>query len=293
MGKLEKKFKEQRWITSVQLDPFKNPDVSFMKDFLKELVSLGLEIVDINSSARGIKQDSLQMAAGIETMGLSTIPHVTPRDGLTNAILSQILGAYSWGNIRNFLIIRGDPREEVEGRGVYQTDSPELIERLNELRKERELDLLIGCAFSQTYTALDERQREIERLHKKIKGGVDFVMTQPIFYYPEWKSELQYISESVSLPFLVGLWPLFDEGTLEKIREGKITGVFIPEYTYKELKTNFAEAIPLQAGWFSEMIQHMQKEKIAGAYLITPFRKELGKDFLTFLELIKQGGIIL
>ncbi len=290
MNRLWDRFLQSRWITSIQLDPFKNPAADFMTDLLKELAELGIEIVDINSSARGIKQDSLQMASGIEKMGLTTIPHVTPRDSLTEAVLSQILGAYTWGNVRNVLIIRGDPRE---GTNVYETDSPELIQKLKELRDERGLDLKIGCAFAQTYKEPAEIKREEKRLSAKLGAGADFVMTQPIFYYPEWERELKYLQQAISVPFLIGLWPLFDEGTLDKILEGKITGVVLPQYTRESLKKNFTRAPSIQKEWFYEMLRTMQKEGVAGVYIITPFRKELGPEFIKFLSSLKEEGIVL
>src|SRR3989338_8465441 len=213
MNNLKRAFAEKRWITSVQLDPFKSSSADFMKKLLLDLKEIGIVIADINSSAKGTKQDSLQMAAGIEALGLSAIPHITARDSLTEAVLSQVLGAYSWGGVRNVLVIKGDPKEKKRSRrfrgGVYEHDSTELIRRLVAFKIERELDLSVGCAFSQTRPG-KKMIYELKRLERKISAGADFVMTQPVFYHPAWKRELGFLKASISKPFLAGLWPIFD-----------------------------------------------------------------------------------
>lgn len=297
MNNLKRAFAAKRWVTSIQLDPFKSGSTAVMKGLILKLKKLGLKIVDINSSSKGIKQDSLQMAGGMEALNFTAIPHVTPRDSLTDAVLSQILGVYTWADVKNFLIVRGDPKDH-EGNGnfapgVYQTDSTELISRLSRLRNERELDLLIGCAFSQTNKEQEAQKMERERLQAKISAGADFVMTQPIFYHPGWKEELEFLRSSISKPFLVGFWAFFDEETRETVWKGNVPGVVLHPYAYQTLREKAVAGRKIQTEWFLEMTEEMKRKGVAGAYLVTPFRKSYYKEFLKFLRMIKrEGGVI-
>ena len=70
------------------------------------------------------------------SVGIETIPHLTPRDSSIAGLESQLLGAHAEG-IRNVLAVTGDPPHVGDypgSRGVYEVDSiglVQLIDRLN------------------------------------------------------------------------------------------------------------------------------------------------------------------
>jgi len=287
VNRLRERFRKKRWITSVQLDPFERPTPAFVKTLLGRLRKIGIRFVDINTSSHGVRQDALQMASGIEILGFTTIPHITPRDGLRDAVLSQILGAYTWGSVRNVLVIGGDPRKELSEPfasrgGVYETDSAGLIRSLAGLRKDRGLDLAIGCAFSQSAETRAARAREEKRLREKLAAGADFVMTQPLFWHPGWKDDLAYLREAIPVPFLVGLWLFFDMPTIERVQSGRISGVVLPDAAYRILQENPKRLAEIQAPLYAEMIEEMRQTGIAGVYIVPPFRERYYAPFIAF-----------
>lgn len=293
MNKLRRAFITKRWILSIQLDPFMSAESRRLRVLIEKMEELGVTAIDINSSRNGIKQDSLQMASGIqrEFKDMISIPHITSRDSLIDALLSQVLGAYTWAKVKSVLVVRGDPKE-TDGLhntipGVYQLDSPELIRLLNFIRCDRKMDLLIGCAFCQNYPNENGRKIEERRLKKKIAFGADFVMTQPIFYHFGWEKEVESLRRLVPVPIIIGLWPVFDKVTLEKIMARSVTGVTLPPETYSLLKKHWEKRIEMQAKWFLSMCKGMKSKGVSGAYIVAPFRKKHYADFLKFLNLIK------
>ena len=294
MNDLRRAIIAKRWVTSVQLDPFQSANSKRLKKLLQELSKIGVSVVDVNSSRKGIKQDSVAMASGIqrEVKNMIAIPHVTSRDSLVDAVLSQILGAYTWAGVKNILVVRGDPKEMDDAHntipGVYQLDSPELIRLLDYMRRDRKMDLFIGCAFCQTHQTEETKMTEWERLQKKIAFGADFIMTQPVFYRSGWEEEIENMRRLFSRPFMVGLWPIFDEGTFMALKSGKVTGVVLPAETREMLEKNWKNRIAMQSEWILEMFEKMRGMGVAGVYIVAPFRKKHYAGFLKFLKMLKQ-----
>lgn len=302
MSRLREKFERREWVTSIQLDPPIGHDPGYLLELLNDVAKYGIRVADINSSAKNIRHDSLATARNLEELGIITIPHVRSRDGHPNSILGRIKGvAAEWHDfskrksslprVTNILVICGDPREDEDKNPSNYVDSPELIRLMDEkLRKEHGFHLYIGCAFTQTHVAQEARKKEIERLELKIKAGADFVMTQPLFYHFRWKKEVFFMRQAIQPKFFVGLWPIFDKETEEKIANGKLPGVVLPEETRRRLDSS-SNCLASQASWIAEMIQEMQGLGIAGVYIVTP-RKRNHQEFLALLEMIrKQGGI--
>ena len=303
MISLKECFVKKDWIISIQLDPFFASDSAkeYMIPFLQKFSAEKNCVFDINTSRRGIKQDSLQMASGIEHLGFTTIPHISPRDSLKEAVLSQALGAYTWGGVKNMLVVAGDARDGAYGqpstKGIYETDSIGLISELNELRRDRKMtDLLIGCAFSQDIRydgRIIASPKEWGRMQKKIAAGANFAMTQPLFYQKKEqrrRNTYTVIQNHILIPYLVGLWPFFSGGTASTVKRGEVAGVVLPDETYMMLQKNNYDPV-MQAEWYGEMASELRKLGVAGVYIVTPFRRGAYDMFLEFFShFCKKGG---
>ena len=117
----------------------------------------------------------------------------------------------------------------------------------------------------------------------------DFVMTQPVFRVEDWLRVRAVIDRDPDLrdrPYLVGLWPIFDQRTLTFLTERGCDGVFFPQ----QLRDEIARYRPEDLGKRSmdacaATIAGLQRNgAAAGAYLVTPFRKGLWPQFLELLS---------
>lgn len=275
------RLKQGEFVVSVQIDPPGTADISNFEKTIQELKNLGVWLVDINSSRR-ISHDSIQLAMLLSQMGLEVIPHVTTRDSSINGLLNQALAAYAWAKVRNFLVLTGDPYEAsgavVPFKGVFQTDAVGALAAFDEhLRKgpKLKLDLTLAAAVNQNEPNLS---REGKRIWQKSQSGADFFMSQPTFNPGQVLQLTKFYRRYLSKPLLVGIWPLIDFATVEKIRRGKIVGVKIPDDVYQQAQKfeNEDDLALWGLGGAYELIEFIRKGSYAnGVYIVAPLRNPL------------------
>ncbi len=282
-SRLARNLRSGRFIWSLQIDPQKGPSDLANREVVEAVLRERLaDLVDINSSGSGTRQDSLQIAAGIERMGVETLAHITPRDATVAGVLSQVIAAHDWGGVRNVLVIAGDPPRGdfvAEAKGVYQVDTVGLVRALDRLRRGQTVNgrttilafpLLIGVAVNQN---TPDFAHEMERLDQKIDAGADFVMTQPFFRFEQWTEFRARVPQHVSLPIMAGAWPLSGLRQAIRINEN-VSGVVVPEAVLEALAAagpSEREAGFALAETFCKTLE--RSGEAAGVYVVAPFKQ--------------------
>ena len=189
---LQRKLEAGEWVVSVELDPPKGTNMDALLGVAERLRDSGaVDATDINDNPMARARLSALMAAvAIEqTVGLETIPHVTPRDASIMGLQSQLLGAHAAG-VRNVLAVTGDPPHVGDypgSSGVYEVDAiglTGLVSRLNEGEDysgkaiDAPTSFFVGVAVNPSAEDLDT---ELERFRRKIEAGARFGMTQALF----------------------------------------------------------------------------------------------------------------
>lgn len=267
-----------KFVVSVQIDPFCEPTTDRLKNIILTLKDCGVTLVDINSSRR-LSYDPLQAAVGIEKLGIETIPHVTCRDSSIEGLLNQILGAYVWGNVKNFLIITGDPYEidqSVSGlAGVYQKDSIGVIEAVYQHLRNQKINLPINLGVALNQNAND-LEKEFSRLERKIAAGANFIMTQPFFSYESWQKFSESFKKQLTIPVMAGIWPILDLKTAEKIKSGKVEGVVLPDSVYGDILKAGEDLQKKGLDSAAAIVKLIkQNQAAAGVYIVSPYRNPL------------------
>src|SRR5438067_5821902 len=190
--RLARDLREGHWVVSIQRDPPLGGSHAGMLEVAAAIQSSGLAgYVDINDNATArAAMSGLMMAAAIErSVGIETVPHLTPRDSTIMGLESLLLGAHAEG-VRNILAVTGDPPEVGDypgSEGVYELDSiglTRLISRLNagENYNGKAIDaptsFFAGVAVNPT---ADHLELEAERFHAKIESGARYALTQIVF----------------------------------------------------------------------------------------------------------------
>jgi methionine synthase I (cobalamin-dependent)/5,10-methylenetetrahydrofolate reductase len=295
---LLEKLRSGQFVISVQLDPPKGINLTRILKaayFLKE--SGRVDVVDINSNpVARVMMDSLVTAGQIEhQIGVPTIPHVTTREMNIMGLQSLMLGAWGGMNLRNILVVTGDPPrigEYPEARGVYEVDSIGLVKILSNFNRGVDwagkalgapTDFTIGVAVNPTAEDLD---REIERFQAKIDAGAHFVMTQPIFELSQWDTFLARWGKPLPIPFMIGLWPLSSYDLARRLHH-EVPGIAIPEPVQERLRLAGSQAKEEGIRIAEELLVELSRRpEVAGAYIICPFnRYELA---LTILDAVAR-----
>jgi len=173
--------------------------------------------------------------------GVEPIIQMTCRDRNRLAIQSDLLGAAALG-IRNVLCLTGDYQklgDNPEAKGVFDLDSIQLIATVAQMNSGyllsgREMkkapEFLIGGAANPFAVPFEMR---LIRLYIKVKAGVNFIQTQPVFD-PElirWMEKVVEMGLHEKVAILAGVMPVKSVNTLLHMREDvpgvKINDVYI------------------------------------------------------------------
>jgi methionine synthase I (cobalamin-dependent)/5,10-methylenetetrahydrofolate reductase len=287
---LARMLREGEWIVSVQLDPPLGGSNLGMLEVAQALKDTGAaHFVDINDNPRArARMSGIMSSVAIErTVGLETIPHQTPRDTTIAGLESLLLGAHAEG-VRNILAVTGDPPEEGDypgAGGVYQVDAiglVQIIERLNrgEDFHGRAIDapthFFTGVAVNPT---ADDLELEHRRFEQKLESGAKFAMTQPLFDLRYLDEFLERYGGSSPIPLLLGVWPMTSHQLAVRMHN-EVPGIVIPESVQGAL----LDAGPNAAEVGREIARGLleqSRDRVAGVYVIAPFRRPLGVlDFL-------------
>ncbi len=206
---------------------------------------------------------------------------ITPRDASVAGMLSQVLGAYDWGGVRNVLVIAGDPPRGdlyAEAKGVYQVDAIGLVRALHTLRGGQRVNervtmppfpLTIGAALNQNTPDLDA---ELARLEAKIAAGADYVMTQPFFAAEDW-DRFRAQLRAYTIPVLLGVWPLTSYRQACRVNEN-VAGVVVPDAVLRQLADAGADEREVGFRLAAELLATLERDKsAAGAYVVAPFKQ--------------------
>jgi len=279
---LQRKLEAEEWVVSVELDPPKGTNMESMLRCAERLHESGLvDATDINDNPMARARLSALMAAvAIEgTVGLETIPHVTPRDASIMGLQSQLLGAHAAG-IRNVLAVTGDPPHVGDypgSSGVYEVDAiglTGLVTRLNggEDYSGKAIDaptsFYVGVAVN---PSAEDLETEVERFKAKLDAGARFGMTQALFDLSYLDRFVEALGGECPIPLLVGIWPLSSFQLAFRLHN-EVPGITIPAEIQQRLADAGADA--KRVGFeLARGLVEAARQRAAGIYVIPPFKE--------------------
>jgi len=281
---LARDLREGRWVVSIQLDPPLGGSHAGMLEVAAAIRDSGLAgFVDINDNATArAAMSGLMLAGAVErTVGIETIPHLTPRDSTIMGLESLLLGAHAEG-VRNILAVTGDPPEVGDypgSEGVYELDSiglTRLISRLNagEDYNGKAIDaptsFFVGVAVNPT---ADDLALEAERFRAKVAAGARFAMTQILFDLSHLDRFADALGGESPIPLLVGLFPVWSYRLAQRLHN-EVPGIIVPDELQQALLEAGADAAAVGTEHTRRLYEEL-REKVAGVYVVAPFRKPL------------------
>jgi methionine synthase / methylenetetrahydrofolate reductase(NADPH) len=241
---LQKAFAEKRFVVSVELDPPKGLNPTRIVNGAALLADVGVDCINIGDSPMArVRMGCISLALHIQRrVGLDTIIHFTTRDRNLMALQSELLGAHSHG-IRNILALTGDPPRMgnlPQAKAVWDVDSIGLIKILKRMNEGQDwagnsigmqAQFFVGCAVN---PVADDLELELDRFHRKIEAGADYVMAQPLYDMDQLTSFLDRVGK-IPVPFLLGVMPLQSYRHAEFLHN-ELPGVSIPDHLRERMR---------------------------------------------------------
>ena len=291
---LARALREGEWVVSVQLDPPLGGNLHGLLELtraLKESGGVGLVDVNDNAGARAGMNAVIVSAAIERQCGVETIPHLTTRDATVMGLESVLFGAHAEG-VRNVLAVTGDPPEVGDypgSRGVYEIDSIGLVELMARLNRGEDYNgrpidaptsFYIGVAVNPT---ADDLELELDRFRRKIDAGAHFAMTQLVFDLEHLERFLDRLGGPSPIPLLLGVCPIWSYRFALRLHN-ELPGIVVPERLQEALRDAGSNAADVGMAHARELLA-AARDRVAGAYLVAPFRKPLA-----VLELLEEAA---
>ena len=221
---------------SVELVPPRTPDMSKLCASGSVLQQAGADLINLPDGPRASARVSNFAAAVIlqRELKIETLLHFCCRDRNLLGMQSDLMGAAALG-LHNLLLITGDPPYQgnyPDLTAVFDVDSIGLGNIVDNLNHGLDLggndlgcntNFVFGGALN--HTAIDQA-RELERFAWKIKTGINYAITQPIF---DAESFLDFSAQlpNNELPILASVWPLRSLRNAEFLAS-EVPGVYVP-----------------------------------------------------------------
>lgn len=273
---------EKKCPISVELLPPRTPDTTALLKAAQKLKDVGVDLINLPDGPRASARISNMVAGHLieREVGLETLLHICCRDRNLLGMQSDLMGAAALG-MANLLIITGDPPYQgnyPDVTAVFDVDAIGLCNIVDNLNHgldvggnhlDGQTHFCFGAALNQTAT---DPEREYSRFEWKIKAGVEFAITQPVFDADAFLKLLPTLPADRP-PILAGLWPLRSLRNAEFLA-AEVPGVEVPDETVDRMRKADAAGKAAEEGLLiaGEILQKLMGH-VDGFQIAAPFNK--------------------
>ncbi|MEW6568683.1 MAG: bifunctional homocysteine S-methyltransferase/methylenetetrahydrofolate reductase [Chloroflexota bacterium] len=281
---LAEKLARRDFVVAVEVDPPRGFSTHKLLAAAHILAEAGADVIDVADSPMARMRMSpwavchlIQQEAGIET-----VLHFPTRGRSILRIQGDLLAAHALGT-RNVFVVMGDPTavgdypEAMDNYDVVPTGLIELIKQGFNAGVDRSgtpignpTSFVVGCALD---LGAPDVGREARLLHKKIRAGADFALTQPVFDPP---AALRFLDNyranfgPLKLPILMGVLPLTSERHAWFLHH-EVPGIRIPLALQQRMATagdGAEEGLRIAR----ELVEALRSQ-VQGVYPMPPFNR--------------------
>jgi homocysteine S-methyltransferase len=277
-------LREGRFVTSVQVDPPLGANYAGLLEVAAAIRDAGIgAYVDVNDNATArVGMNPLFVSAAIErTVGIETIPHLTPRDTTVMGLEAVLLGAHAEG-IRNVLAVTGDPPDigdYAESGGVYEVDAIGLTHLISQLNRGENFNGKAIDAPTSFFTGValnpnaDDPDLELDRFRRKIDAGARFAMTQIVYDVDQFDRFLDRLGGPSPIPVLLGVFPLTSYRLALRLHN-EVPGIVVPDELQEQLREAGPREVEVGFAHARELLA-AARDRAAGVYVVAPYKKPL------------------
>ena len=284
-SQLSQNLTQQKFVISVEMDPPRGLSTHKLLAGASLLAEAGADVINVADSPMARMRMSPWAVCDLvqRTVKVETTLHFPTRGRNLLRVQGDLLAAHALG-IRNVFVVMGDPTsigdypDAMDNYDLVPSGLIQLIKHnFNMGLDHAGVDIgqptafFVGGALNLTPP---DPEREIKNLRRKIKAGVDFLLTQPVYQADLALNFLQLYQEkhgTLGIPILVGVLPLFSVRHAAFLHN-EVPGIAIPESYLLRMQEAGDKAALEGVKIALELVQQM-RAWASGIYLMPQFNR--------------------
>jgi len=282
---LAQKLTAGRFAISVEMDPPRGLSTHKLLAGASLLADAGADVINVADSPMARMRMSAWAVCDVvqRKVGVETTLHFPTRGRNLLRVQGDLLAAHALG-IRNVFVVMGDPTsigDYPEAMDNYDLVPSGLIKLIKQGFNEgmdhsgtsigQPTNFFVGGALN---LCPPDVERELKNLHRKVKAGTDFFITQPIYRAQDGPSLLeQYAAKygELNKPILAGILPLVNVRHANFLHN-EVPGIFIPDEIRKRIEDAGEDGVKAGVEITVGLIEQI-KSWAGGIYIMPQFHK--------------------
>ena len=270
---------------SVEMDPPRGLSTHKLLAGASLLADAGADVINVADSPMARMRMSAWAVCDVvqRKVGVETTLHFPTRGRNLLRVQGDLLAAHALG-IRNVFVVMGDPTsigDYPEAMDNYDLVPSGLIKLIKQgfnagvdhsgTSIGQPTSFFVGAALN---LCPPDVETEVKNLHRKVKAGTDFFITQPIYRAQDGASVLKRYEEKhgkLEKPILAGILPLVN-GRHAAFLHNEVPGIFIPDETRKRIEEAGENGSRVGVELAVDLIQEL-KAWANGVYIMPQFHK--------------------
>ncbi|HUG33866.1 MAG TPA: bifunctional homocysteine S-methyltransferase/methylenetetrahydrofolate reductase [Anaerolineales bacterium] len=286
---------------SVEMDPPRGLSTHKLLAGASLLADAGADVINVADSPMARMRMSAWAVCDVvqRKVGVETTLHFPTRGRNLLRVQGDLLAAHALG-IRNIFVVMGDPTsvgDYPEAMDNYDLVPSGLIKLIKQGFNEgidhsgtsigQPTNFFVGAALNLCPPDLDN---EIKNLHRKVKAGADFFLTQPIYRADDGPKLLEaYEAKHGKLdkPILVGILPLVSVKHANFLHN-EVPGISIPDETRTRIEAAGDAGVKTGVEIAVELVEQL-KAWAGGVYIMPQFHKyDMVAEIIEAVKQIKK-----
>jgi 5,10-methylenetetrahydrofolate reductase len=279
------KLASGKFCISVEMDPPRGLSTHKLLAGASLLHDAGADVINVADSPMARMRMSAWAVCDLvqRKVGVESTLHFPTRGRNLLRVQGDLLAAHAIG-LRNVFVVMGDPTsigdypEAMDNYDLVPSGLIKLIKQGFNMGLDHSgtsigqpTNFFVGAALN---LCPQDVESEIKNLHRKVKAGADFFLTQPI-YRPEDGPKLLEAYEKkhgkLNKPILAGILPLVSAKHANFLHH-EVPGVFIPDEARHRIESAGEDAARIGVELSVELIKQI-KSWASGIYIMPQFHR--------------------